>query len=109
MKAVRIVAIAFGALVVLYFLAINFIPNWMIVGVHFRWPWSSDSVWLDIVGLALAVTFLEAAFYGRGRTVLRGHVNYWHVTPWLRPILGIVGFGLLGFVVVHFLRRFYGF
>jgi hypothetical protein len=40
MKAARILAIAFGALVVLYFLVINFIPDWMIVGVHVRWPWS---------------------------------------------------------------------
>jgi hypothetical protein len=36
MKAVRIVAIAFGTLVVLLFLMINFIPDWMIVGIHFR-------------------------------------------------------------------------
>ena len=67
---------------------------------------SGHSIWLDIVCLALAVTFLEAAFYGRGRTVLRGHVNYWHVAPWLRPVLGIIGLGLLGFVLVNFLRRF---
>ena len=40
MKAVRIVVIALSALVVLYFLLINFIPDWMIVGIHFRWPWS---------------------------------------------------------------------
>lgn len=36
MKAVRIVGIALGAVVVLYFLVISFIPEWMIVGVHFR-------------------------------------------------------------------------
>ena len=40
MKVVRIVAIALGALVVLYFLVINFIPEGTIVGFHFRWPWS---------------------------------------------------------------------
>jgi hypothetical protein len=39
MKVVRIMAIALGALVVLYFLMIAFIPEGMIVGVHFRWPW----------------------------------------------------------------------
>jgi hypothetical protein len=39
MKAVRISAMAFGALIVLYILVITFIPDWMIVGVHFRWPW----------------------------------------------------------------------
>ena len=69
-------------------------------------PNSGHSMWLDIVGLALAVTFLEASFFGRGRTVLRGHVNYWQVAPWLRPVLAIVGLGLLGFVLVDFLRRF---
>lgn len=38
MKAVRIVAIAVGALAVLYFLVINFIPEGMIVGIHVGWP-----------------------------------------------------------------------
>ena len=66
---------------------------------------SGHSIWLDLVGLALAVTFLEAAFYGRGRTVLRGHVNYWQVAPWLRPVLGIVGLGLLSLILVNFFRR----
>ena len=69
----------------------------------------SGIVWLDIIGLVTAVSMLEAAFTGRGRTVLRGHVNYWQVAQWLRPILGIVGLGLLGFVAVHFLRTFYRF
>jgi len=67
---------------------------------------SGHSIWLDIVGLALSVTFLEAAFYGRGRTVLRGHVNYWQVAPWLRPVLGVVGLGLLSLVLVNFFKRF---
>jgi len=70
------------------------------------WLGVGNIVWLDIVGLATAISLLEAAFYGRGRTVLRGHVNYWQVAPWLRPVLGIVGFALLALVVVHFLRRF---
>jgi threonine/homoserine efflux transporter RhtA len=39
MRAVRIAAIALGSLAVLYFLAINLIPEGMIVGIHFRWPW----------------------------------------------------------------------
>ena len=38
MKAARIVAIAVGALAVLCFLVINFIPEGMIVGIHFSWP-----------------------------------------------------------------------
>jgi hypothetical protein len=67
----------------------------------------SNSVWLDIIGLVTAVTCLEAAVTGRGRTHGRGRVSYWPVAPWLRPILGIVGFGVLGVVVVHFLRNFY--
>jgi hypothetical protein len=37
----------------------------------------SGIVWLDIIGLVTAVSMLEAALTGRGRTVLRGHVNYW--------------------------------
>jgi hypothetical protein len=39
MKAVRIVAIAVGTLVVFYMLVITFVPEWMIVGFRFRWPW----------------------------------------------------------------------
>jgi hypothetical protein len=38
MKALRTVAIAVCAVVVLYQLVIAFIPDWMIVGVRFRWP-----------------------------------------------------------------------
>jgi hypothetical protein len=40
MKAALIVASALGAVVVLYFLVMNFIPEGKIVGFHFRWPWS---------------------------------------------------------------------
>jgi hypothetical protein len=68
---------------------------------------SGDIVWLDIIGLVTAVTLIEAALAGKGRTVAHGRLSYWQVAPWLRPILGIVGLGLLGFVVVHFLRTFY--
>jgi len=68
-----------------------------------------DIAWLDIIGLVTAVSMLEAALAGRGRTVAHGRMSYWQVAPWLRPILGIVGLGLLGFAVVHFLRMFYGF
>jgi hypothetical protein len=65
------------------------------------WLGGGNIVWLDIIGLATGVSLLEAAFYGRGRTVLRGHVNHWQVAPLLRPVLGIVGMVLLGLVVVH--------
>jgi hypothetical protein len=37
------------------------------------------SIWLDVVGLVTAVTFLEAAFPGRGRTISRGHAGVWQV------------------------------
>jgi hypothetical protein len=64
-------------------------------------------VWLDIIGLAIAVSLLEAAIFGRGRTYGKGRVSYWRVAPWLRPILAVVARVLLGLVVVHFLRTFY--
>ena len=67
---------------------------------------NSQPIWWDILGLATAVTLLEAALAGRGRTIAHGRASYWQVAPWLRPILGIVGVGLLGLVVVSFLRRF---
>jgi hypothetical protein len=44
MRAVRIVAMAVGAIVALYLLAIAFLPQWMIVGFHFRRPWHSASM-----------------------------------------------------------------
>ena len=69
-------------------------------------PTSSHSIWLDIVGLTIGVTLLEAALYGRGRTVAHGRASYWQVAPWLRPVLGVVGLGLLGLVLVSFLGRF---
>jgi hypothetical protein len=40
MKAVRIMVIALGAVVALYVLVTVLLPQWMIVGIHFRWPWS---------------------------------------------------------------------
>jgi hypothetical protein len=71
------------------------------------WLGGGDNVWLDIIGLAVALSLMEAAVLGRGRTVGRGRVTYWQVAPWLRPILGVVGIVLLGLIVVHFLRTFY--
>ena len=61
----------------------------------------SNGVWLDIICLAVAVTLLEGAVTGRGTT--RG--RHWPVSLRLRPLFGIVGFGLLAFVVVDFFRR----
>jgi hypothetical protein len=40
MKSIRLMAAVLGAIVVLYFLVINFLPEDKIVGFHFRWPWS---------------------------------------------------------------------
>lgn len=61
----------------------------------------------DIIGLATAVSVLEAAILGRGRTHGKYRVRYSHVAPWLPPILGMIGLVLLGLVVLHFLRAFY--
>jgi len=44
MKAVRIAAMALGAVVVFYLLVTVFLPQWMIVGFHFRRPWYSASM-----------------------------------------------------------------
>lgn len=38
MKAVHILAIAVASIIVLYLLIIAFLPEWMIVGIHFPWP-----------------------------------------------------------------------
>jgi len=65
----------------------------------------SNATWLDIVCLTMSVAFLEMALTGKGRTHGRGAAHYFPVVPWLRPILGIVGFGLFAFVLVHFFSR----
>jgi hypothetical protein len=44
MKAVRLAAMALGAVVVLYLLVTVFLPQGMIVGFHFRRPWYSASM-----------------------------------------------------------------
>jgi hypothetical protein len=63
MKVVRIVAIALGTVVVLYFLAINFLPEWAIVGVHFSRPWWQ--VLLVLIALVVAFVWLIMRFSGR--------------------------------------------
>lgn len=62
--------------------------------------------WLDFVGLAVAVTLLEAAIKGTGVTVGKGRRNYWKVTPRFRPIIGLTGVGLLVIVAADVLTRF---
>jgi hypothetical protein len=55
MKAVQIAAMTLGAVVVLYLLVIVFLPERMIVGFHFRWPWHSASMNLSTPILKIAV------------------------------------------------------
>ena len=62
--------------------------------------------WLDFVGLAVAVTLLEAAISGVGVTVGKGRSSYWRVAPKFRPILGLTGVGLLVLVAADVLTRF---
>ena len=64
------------------------------------WIWGASL--LDFVGLALAVSFLEAAIRGVGVTKGRN----WRVSPEFRPILGLAGIGLLVLVAVDVLTRF---
>jgi hypothetical protein len=64
------------------------------------------SVWLDAMCLAASATLLEAAATGRGTTIGRGTINRWRVVSWLRPILAVIGLGLLSFAAVDFLNRF---
>jgi hypothetical protein len=39
MRAIRLLAPFLGALLVLYVIAVSFVPDWMIVGIKFGWPW----------------------------------------------------------------------
>jgi hypothetical protein len=61
-----------------------------------------SSRWIDIFALIAAVTCLETALTGR----LRSRRSFWNVKPsWLRPVFGIIGLALLGFLVPDFLSR----
>ena len=62
----------------------------------------SEASWLDFIGLALAISFLEVAIRGVG--VTRG--RNWRVAPRFRPILGLAGVGLLLLVAADVLTRF---
>jgi hypothetical protein len=61
-----------------------------------------EASWLDFVGLALALSFLEAAICGVGVTKGRR----WKVAPRFRPILGLAGVGLLVLVTADVLTKF---
>jgi hypothetical protein len=65
-----------------------------------------EATWLDFIGLALAISFLEAAITDVGVTHGRGRRSYWRVAPRFRPILGLAGVGLLVLVAADVLTRF---
>jgi hypothetical protein len=56
---------------------------------------------MDFIGLALALSFLEAAIWGVG--VTKGH--HWRIAPRFRPILGLAGVGLLVLVAADVLTN----
>ena len=63
----------------------------------------SDRLWLEIIGLALGVSLMEGAVTGKMR---KGRTRYyWPVPLRLRPVFGIVGFGLVTFALVDFFQR----
>jgi hypothetical protein len=64
----------------------------------------SNRLWLEIIGLALGVSLLESAVTGKMRKP-RSH-RYWPVPLRLRPIFGVVGFGLTAYGLVDFFQRF---
>lgn len=64
----------------------------------------SNTVWLEIIALALAVSLLEGAVTGKLRGRRGGH---WPVPLRLRPLFGVVGFGLVTFVLVDVFLRFF--
>jgi hypothetical protein len=63
----------------------------------------SDRLWLEIIGLALGVSVMESAVTGKMRKS-RTH-RYWPVPLRLRPVFGVVGFGLMAFSLVDFFQR----
>lgn len=63
----------------------------------------SERLWLEIIVLALGVSLLEGAVMGKMRKP-RTH-RYWPVPLRLRPVFGIVGFGLMAFALVDFFQR----
>jgi hypothetical protein len=63
----------------------------------------SDRLWLEIIGLALGVSLMESAVTGKMRKP-RTH-RYWPVPLRLRPVFGVVGFGLMAFSIVDFFQQ----
>jgi hypothetical protein len=65
-------------------------------------PIPSNVVWLEIIALAFGVSLMKGAVTGK----LRGRFRYWPVPFRLRPVFGVVGFGLMAYALVDFFRRF---
>jgi hypothetical protein len=61
-------------------------------------------VWLEIIALGLAASFLEGAVTGKLRGRRGGH---WLVPTRIRPFFGVIGFGLMAFILVDVFRRFF--
>ena len=66
-------------------------------------PILSDGLWIEIIVLALGVSLLESAVTGKMRKPRTR--RYWPVPLRLRPVFGIVGFGLTAFALVDFFQR----
>jgi hypothetical protein len=69
-------------------------------------PLGKHSVWWDVMSLTAAASLIEMAVTGKGTTVGRGTTSQWRVAQSLRPIFGVIGLGLLVFVIVDFMKRF---
>jgi len=67
-------------------------------------PILSNRIWIEIIAIALAISLLEGAVTGGLRGRRGGH---WPVPMRLRPLFGIVGFGVVAFVLVDVIRRFF--
>jgi hypothetical protein len=65
----------------------------------------SNRLWVEIIGLALGVSLLESAVTGKMRKP-RTH-RHWPVPLRLRPVFGVVGFGLMAYALVDFFWRLF--
>jgi len=65
----------------------------------------SNRLWLEIIGLALGVSLLEGAVTGKLRKP-RSRFRHWPVPLPVRPVFGVVGFGLVAFALIDFFQRF---
>jgi hypothetical protein len=67
-------------------------------------PMLSNRLWPEIMGVSIGVSLLKAAVIGKlhkGRSQCR----YWPVPFRLRPIFGILGFGLVAFALIDFFEQ----